>query len=222
MLPKPVSKGSLSCQRSRTLAARAGHQRQKNGGVVILAHLKPAMGIMHLKRFCGGIKTDLSTQKHTLFLSLNWQNTLSLKDTEVLERNTHTQHTHSTHTHTHTYTRAEHRFSYLGLAAGTRWGGQSCSARHWQPCQHSVLSGHHVHCRSGRSPHGRCPSDCSPPGPWMSMCYMGARREEREMLINCHIVLLSFVPASLWWFETRRPSFSPCPSTCPFCEFCAL
>lgn len=32
------------------------------------------------------------------------------------------------------------------------------------------------------------------------MCYMGARREEREMLINCHITffhMLSFVPVPL-------------------------
>lgn len=154
----------------------------------ILAHLKPAMGIMYLKRCSGGIKqTWEHTQIHISLILKPPKHTP--KDVEVLEN------THSTHTLMY-----KQRFSYLGLAAGKHWGGQSCSARHWQPCQHSVLSGHHVHCRSGRSPRGRCPSDCSPPGPWMSMCYMGARREEREMLINCHVSFshtLSSIPVSL-------------------------
>lgn len=66
MLPKPVSKGSLSCQRSSTLAAPVGHQRQKKTVMLfILAHLKPAMGIMHLKRNSGGIKTDSGAHTNT-------------------------------------------------------------------------------------------------------------------------------------------------------------
>lgn len=149
----------------------------------ILAHLKPTMGIMHLKRCSGGIKTDSDARANNSWSYLETGKTHSKGRCNPLN--------------TLTYKR---RFSYLGLAAGKHWGGQSCSARHWQPCQHSVLSGHHVHCRSGRSPRGRCPSDCSPPGPWMSMCYMGARRGEREMLINCHITfshMLFFVPVSL-------------------------
>lgn len=159
---------------------------------------------MHLKRCFTGIKTLRRTHKQTLFLSSNWQNIQQ-----------------STTIHTLIYT---HRFPYLGLAAGKHWGVRSCSARHWQPCQHSVLSEHHVHCRSGRSPHGRCPSDCSPPGPWMSMCYMGARREEREMLINCHITvshMLSFVLLSygLWW--AVRLSW-PVPLLRPSAEYFAL
>lgn len=36
-LPKPVSKSSLSCQRSLTLAAQAGHQRQKKKSKAIHA-----------------------------------------------------------------------------------------------------------------------------------------------------------------------------------------
>lgn len=189
MLPKPVSKGSFSCQRSLTLAALAGHQRHKKKTVMlfILAHLKLAMGIMHLKRCSCGIKTNSGAHMSTHWSYLETGKTHS----KGCGNPPHTQSAHS---------RTSNRFSYLGLAAGKHWGGQSCSARHWQPCQHSVLSGHHVHCRSGRSPRGRCPSDCSPPGPWMSTCYMGARREERDMLINCHITcfyMLSFIPVSL-------------------------
>ena len=66
MLPKLVSKGSLSCQRSLTLAALAGHQRLKKTVLLfILAHLKLAMGIMHLKRCSCGIKTDSGAQMNT-------------------------------------------------------------------------------------------------------------------------------------------------------------
>lgn len=142
------------------------------------------MGIMHLRKTFWWHKNRLErTHKYTLVLSWNWQNIL--QRTMQSSKNT---------AHTLAY---KNRFPYLGLAAGKHWEGQSCSARHWQPCQHSVLSGHHVHCRSGRSPRGRCPSDCSPPGPWMSMCYMGARREEREMLINCHITFSNMLSVIL-------------------------
>lgn len=166
----------------------------------ILAHQKPTLGIMHLKR-C----STATMGGHT--------NTLC----SCLEAGK-------------TYFRAVHtpintqRFSYLGLAAGKHWGVRSCSARHWQPCQHSVLSGRRVHCRSGRFPHGRCPSDYSPPGPWMSMCYMGARREERKMLINCHITvshMLLLCPL-VSWFVMSCPSFPTCPFLHPSSEFFAL
>lgn len=88
MLPKPVSKASLSCQRSPTLAAPAGHQRQKKKKTVllfILAHLKPAMGLMHLKRCSGGIKKKNGLSES---LSRNWQNTL--QRTAKSSQHTHT------------------------------------------------------------------------------------------------------------------------------------
>ena len=124
MLPKPVSKASLSCQRSPTLAAPAGHQRQKKKKktvlLFILAHLKPAMGLMHLKRCSGGMRKK---KKQTLRIFILKQAKHTPKDSEVLSTHTHTH----THTHMHIY---EARFPYLGLAAGKHWGGRSCSAHH--------------------------------------------------------------------------------------------
>lgn len=82
MLPKLVSKGSLSCHRSLTLAALAGHQRQKKTVMLFkLAHLRPAMGIIQLKRCSNRLRHTL---KYTLVLSWNGQNT-----------------TQNTHTNTH-------------------------------------------------------------------------------------------------------------------------
>lgn len=53
------------------------------------------------------------------------------------------------------------------------------------------------------------------------MCYMGARREEREMLINCHISshTLSFVPMSLMVCELSIFLSPSLPFLCPFYEF---
>lgn len=88
------------------------------------------------------------------------------------------------------------RWFYLAQEAGKHWEARSCWACHWQPCQHSVLVGRRVRCQSGRSPRGRCPSDCSPPDLWMSTY---CTREDRE---RC-------------WLTVTSPSLTCSPQRCP-------
>lgn len=178
----------------------------------ILAHLKPAMGIMYLKRCSGGIKqTWEHTQIHISLILKPPKHTP--KDVEVLE--THTAHTHSCTSR-----------DFLTLVWQLANIGGDSHVQHVIDSRVNIVSSLDIMFTVGlvallvaavlqTVPLQVLECRCAIWGP-------GGRRGKCWLTVTSPSLTPSPQSLCLWWFVMSCPSFSPCPFLRPFRKFSTL